>query len=987
MSEQIRAVTLKRGEDIEKFYSDMKSDGYKLSMKRPMSRATNYFLTDDQAATVKADSRVLDVELLPGPDDVKLFGWAESNTVPHTKAGVFRKNCDNYNRGTGWEYDWGKLHCAGTTAQKRIRPSGQQPLGDGTTGFWDNGAAAVEVTDDISIFGDGRHVDVVIVDGCVGFDAQEWTCDWETWDTDGTPRPAGQSRFHQYDWYGELNQYIASIDDDNSSSSVGSPPYNDYHPTTSSATSSHGMHVCGTVAGKFYGWAPAANIYHINFQGNMSSWLMFDYIRAFHRHKPINSVTGRRNPTICNHSWGYIYSFSDDVDNSLDPNDIGSVTWRGTVYSQSNNPNPSGWTKEGLWADFGLDPFLGHEYNKPSRMWTYIDEDVKSQIEDGVVHIGAAGNEHMMQVPKFDPETGTNHVDYDNRMYVNGYGTVYLCRGGSPNGGDAFTTVTENGAGRGISPVNVGCLGKYTDNRYATFTNYGSKITVFAPGDNTLSADGGQYAVATDPKYGGNNFYTSKSGTSMASPQVCGIAACLASGGQRFTQSDLIGYIQQHGIKDQMVFDVDPRGRETYDANTQNTLANQTTNWKITVTDATGTAHSSADDPAITIRLGDTIQFTHWGSQYWSNGLNSYSSGTLAMAYLSKDKHFTGVYGQQTGNNPTIEYEVGDAIEWNNYSTSRTVYVKTAATTGTGDLVPSGEIDGTNGGSWCRWTPTAPGTYYWQDSADAAARVTIEIRPAGHFYNHPLYIKTNQSTGTGNQVSNPAATGQGRKRYEEGSISWTPTATGTYYYCHETNANMSGEIIVQPNIGKIGQVGNMADESCQQGSPNVTMPAVSPRKEQVLQDGWNKKSLKGHRRHDEIKVRALQMFPRTNSFYRPIVGSNTYILDVTNSGSGSYVFNGYDRADHFENKTNAVINVKKGDVIKFVMNASGHPFWISTTQGTGQPSAGSIPANITNNGTATGATITWDTSASPTGTTYYNCEYHASMTGMIFVNA
>ena len=987
MSEQIRAVTLKRGEDLEKFYSDMKSLDYKLSMKRPMSRATNYFLTDGQAELVKADPRVLDVELLPGPDDVQLCGWAEGNTEPHIKAGVFRKDCDNYQRGTGWEYDWGKLHCAGTTAQKRIRTPGQQPLGDGETGFWDNGAQADEVTDDISIFGDGRHVDVIIMDGHMGYDAQEWTCDWQTWDTDGTPRPPGQSRFHQYDWYGELNQYIASIDDDNSSSSVGTPPYNNYPPMSgmiAAGASGHGTHVGGTVAGKFYGWAPAANIYHI-LMGSMNTWLMFDYIRAFHRHKPINSVTGRRNPTVCNHSWGYIYNFSSTVDNSLDPGDIGSVTWRGVTYDQTNNPNPSGWNKEGLWADFGLDPYLGHEYNKPSRMWTYIDEDVKTQIEDGVVHVGAASNEHMLQVPKIDPNTGAQHVDWDNRMTVNGYGTVYLCRGGSPNQGDAFTTVNENGAGLGLTPVNVGALGKFTDNRYATFSNYGPKVTVFAPGNHTLSA---YHAYYTDPKYGGDNFFTSMSGTSMASPQVCGIAACLASGGQRFTQSDLVGYIQQHGIKDQMVFDVDPRGRETYEANTQNTLANQTTNWKITVTDATGTAHSSADDPAITIRLGDTIKFTHWGNNYWSNGVTNYSAGTITLSYLSKDKHFTGVVGAQSGNNPTLEYEVNDEIEFNNYhSSNRTVYIKTAASTGSGDLVPSGDIAGTNGGSWFAWKPSTPGTYYYCDSADASARGTINIYPEGHFYSHPLYIKTNQSTGTGNQVSNPAATGQGRKRYEEGSITWTPTAIGTYYYCHETHANMSGEIIVQANIGKIGQVGNMADESCQQGSPNLTMNAVSPRKLQVLQDGWNKKSLKGHRRNDEIKMRALQMFPRTNSFYRPIVGSNTYILDVTNSGSGSYVFNGYDRADHFENKTNAVINVKKGDIIKFVMNASGHPFWISTTQGTGQPSAGSIPANITNNGTATGATITWDTSLSPTGTTYYNCEYHGSMTGMIFVNA
>ena len=203
---------------------------------------------DGQAELVKADPRVLDVELLPGPDDVQLCGWAEGNTEPHPKSGVFRKDTD-LTRGTGWEYDWGKLHCAGTTAQKRIRTPGQQPLGDGETGFWDNGAQADEVTDDISIFGDGRHVDVIIMDGHMGYDAQEWTCDWQTWDTDGTPRPPGQSRFHQYDWYGELNNYVATIDDDGNALPSGAYVY---HPQSSNATF-HGNHVAGTVAGQYYG--------------------------------------------------------------------------------------------------------------------------------------------------------------------------------------------------------------------------------------------------------------------------------------------------------------------------------------------------------------------------------------------------------------------------------------------------------------------------------------------------------------------------------------------------------------------------------------------------------------------------------------------------------------------------------------------------------------------------------------------------------------
>ena len=37
-------------------------------------------------------------------------------------------------------------------------------------------------------------------------------------------------------------------------------------------------------------------------------------------------------------------------------------------------------------------------------------------------------------------------------------------------------------------------------------------------------------------------------GTSMASPQVCGILACAASGRGRFTQDDAIGYLRGFSV-------------------------------------------------------------------------------------------------------------------------------------------------------------------------------------------------------------------------------------------------------------------------------------------------------------------------------------------------------------------------------------------------------------------------------------------------------
>ena len=67
-------------------------------------------------------------------------------------------------------------------------------------------------------------------------------------------------------------------------------------------------------AGNTQGWARDANIYNINFHpagsgygGNSWDEYLWDYVRYFHKNKPVNTSTGRRNPTIMNNSWGYSY--------------------------------------------------------------------------------------------------------------------------------------------------------------------------------------------------------------------------------------------------------------------------------------------------------------------------------------------------------------------------------------------------------------------------------------------------------------------------------------------------------------------------------------------------------------------------------------------------------------------------------------------------------------------------------------------------------
>ena len=44
------------------------------------------------------------------------------------------------------------------------------------------------------------------------------------------------------------------------------------------------------------------------------------------------------------------------------------------------------------------------------------------------------------------------------------------------------------------------------------------------------------------------------------------------------------------------------------------------------------------------------------------------------------------------------------------------------------------------------------------------------------------------------------------------------------------------------------------------------MSAVNPRTGKVLQNGWRKSALKGHRRSDETNIgRQVQLYPRTNT--------------------------------------------------------------------------------------------------------------------------
>ena len=104
----------------------------------------------------------------------------------------------------------------------------------------------------------------------------------------------------------------------------------------------------------------------------------------------------------------------------------------------------------------------------------------------------------------------------------------------------------------------------------------------------------------------------------------------------------------------------------------------------------------------------------------------------------------------------------------------------------------------------------------------------------------------------------------------------------------------------------------------------------------------------------------------------------SYNLDVTASNSSDYTLSGTDRNGNISG-SDPNLTFSVGDTISFVVNASGHPFYLKTVAGTG---TGSTISGITNNGT-TNQTISWTPTSS--GTFYYQCSLHGGMVGTITI--
>lgn len=496
-------VTCKDFDDLDSLYDDMETPGGNLYIpdrvvdlvhRRSISRNTHYMLTDEEAELVRQDARVIACELAPRLRGLKAVPFWE-------QTGRFSKN-DNHTY-TNTSKNWGLYRII---------------TGNTVANWGTDGTEDIDIQEPIRTTSSGRNVDVVIVDAHINPDHPEFAV---------FPDGTGGSRVNQFNWF----QYSADLGNETPETYT----YSAIGWVGPGGNSNHGTHVAGTVAGNTQGWARNANIYNMAFQDALSgvddwSTLLWDYLRTFHLTKPINPNTGRRNPTITNHSWGFsLFAGGWWIGN------LNSVTYRGQTVLRTSYGTELLWRNAlrgrgvPVWATNGTNWFIVAQPGRDAA----TEADIQDAINDGVIIISAAGNSRWCCSSDGDD-------DFDNAYLLSNGVSLNHSRGSTPAAAD--------------NVICVGSIGSLQNESKSNFSNWGPRVDIWAPGSDIIScvfddtADT-EFGITTleDPRDADFRI-GSIDGTSMASPQVCGVIACLAETEQNLTQAEALDYLVKSSL-------------------------------------------------------------------------------------------------------------------------------------------------------------------------------------------------------------------------------------------------------------------------------------------------------------------------------------------------------------------------------------------------------------------------------------------------------
>jgi len=164
-----------------------------------------------------------------------------------------------------------------------------------------------------------------------------------------------------------------------------------------------------------------------------------------------------------------------------------------------------------------------------------LDADIEDAITDGIIYVGAAGNGRW----KHDVPGG---ADWNNTFemairYPDSVTEPYhYMRGTSPTAND--TTSHPDGVFE-IPNICVGSIDVTTGDYKASYSDCGPGVDIWAPGTSIISSYTGGVSDIRNA-----SFLVGKiSGTSMASPQVCGVLACALEQNPHWNQIQAKQYI------------------------------------------------------------------------------------------------------------------------------------------------------------------------------------------------------------------------------------------------------------------------------------------------------------------------------------------------------------------------------------------------------------------------------------------------------------
>ena len=520
-------VTLSRRQDLSDFYEDMETAGHscvqvperqvECCSRREISRNTHYMLTEDEAASLRTDERVLAVQRLDERPKIQLHA---SQTSYFNRGLVEDSNFSNDFHNT--DKNWGLYrHFVDTSPANWGSESG-------------NSSAFPRINQTISWDLEGEDVDIIISDSIADPDHPEFavnadgtggtriqSIDWTDYGSSGV----SHWKSYLYDLYAAHGSLCASSAAGNTNglarkanlyfiNITDQPKYSKFLATrsggvlnvTSVVSGSEpiavGDPVIGPSDGGVHGYivigsfgTGSGGVGTYNLATELSSlpvptdnqpitaeyftgyeysgdFYAFDHIRAWHKSKPVNPVTNRRNPTVLNASWG--------SNSYVAYSGLTSIEYRGTTYTSAD----TAFTPLNLWAQFGIVPSPFFQLGETDATATYfthlgrstaMEADWQDAIAEGIFIVTSAGNSRN----KSDISTGNDF----NNTYNNSSSNKYM------DGG--FSGYTD--------AVVVGALSNEIESGSEYKSNFsctGPRVDIFAPGSKIIGADSG------DPGYG-----------------------------------------------------------------------------------------------------------------------------------------------------------------------------------------------------------------------------------------------------------------------------------------------------------------------------------------------------------------------------------------------------------------------------------------------------------------------------------------------------